>query len=183
MAGAVANPHGEFHGKIVTWLGVYEAQTPGTRLVDNGTVILDEVNEPQPDALLRLDESAGGQSRLNEKEYIVGPPELQVELAHTTAAIDLYDKKDAYEEAGVQEYLVVLIQERQVRCFRRRQKRCRETFAGDSGVWKSEVFPGLWLDCGALLQLDGRQLLATLQRGIETPEHGAFCRKLKSTSK
>lgn len=178
VACAVSNPHGDFHAEVVTWLGVYKAHTPGTEVVDNGIVILDETNEPQPDALLRIAESAGGNSRISDEKYIVGPPELHVEIAHTSAAIDLYDKKDAYAEAGVLEYLVVLLREQELRCFRLIEGEYRETFAGSSGVWKSEVFPGLWLDCGALLQRDSLKLLECLQQGIETPERQAFRRKL-----
>jgi Uma2 family endonuclease len=175
---AVANPHGEYLAEMVTWLGVYKAHTPGTRVADNVTVILDESNEPQPDALLRIEESAGGQSRINEQEYLVGPSELHVEIANTSAAIDLYEKKEAYEQAGVREYLVLLVQEKRLRCFQLRDGQFVETFSGDSGIWKSAVFPGLWLDVAALLQRESRQLLETLQQGLALPEHAAFRRKL-----
>jgi Uma2 family endonuclease len=176
----VANPHCEYHAEVVIWLGTYKAYTPGTRVGDNGTVILDESNEPQPDVFLRIDESLGGNTSLNDKQYVVGPPELHVEIANTSAAIDLHDKKDAYEGAGVLEYLVLLIQDRQVRCFRLEGDSYRETFSGDSGIWKSEVFPGLWLDCGALLERNTRGLLDGLQQGLATPEHEEFRRRLSA---
>jgi hypothetical protein len=56
--------HANPHGQMITWLGVYEAATPGVMLGDNPTVRLDLDNEPQPDALLRIDETKGGQSQL-----------------------------------------------------------------------------------------------------------------------
>ncbi|NMG60873.1 Uma2 family endonuclease, partial [Geitlerinema sp. P-1104] len=54
--------HGKPHSQIITWLQVYAAATPGVEVADNTTVRLDLDNEPQPDALLRLDEGVGGRS-------------------------------------------------------------------------------------------------------------------------
>jgi hypothetical protein len=48
------------------------------------------------------------------------------------------------------------------------------------GLFKSTVFPGLWLDAPALLRHDIRQVMATLQHGIETPEHAAFVQQLQA---
>src|SRR5690242_6337929 len=71
--------HAEPHASVITWLGTYRAATPGVRLGDNPTVRLDLDNEPQPDALLRLEPAAGGRSRVDEDGYVEGPPELVVE--------------------------------------------------------------------------------------------------------
>lgn len=83
--------HGQPHSDIMTWLGVYRAATPGVYCANNATVRLDGKNEPQPDALLRLDESLGGQSRISEDDYLEGAPELIVEIAASTASYDLHD--------------------------------------------------------------------------------------------
>src|SRR5882762_6415535 len=64
-----ATNHGEPHGNVITWLGVYRATTPGVRLLDNATVRLDLDNEPQPDATLRIATEAGGRSRISEDDY------------------------------------------------------------------------------------------------------------------
>lgn len=47
--------HGKPHAYIMGWLAMYEAATPGVELGDNATVPLDMDNEPQPDALLRVE--------------------------------------------------------------------------------------------------------------------------------
>jgi hypothetical protein len=44
--------HGNPHARIITWLGSYEASTPGVEVADNATARLDLDNEPQPDAML-----------------------------------------------------------------------------------------------------------------------------------
>jgi len=44
---------------------------------------------------------------------------------------------------------------------------------------KSGVFPGLWLDAGALLRGDMKAVLAVLRGGLASPEHVAFVEPLK----
>ena len=73
--------HGRPHSWIIGWLIQYEVATPNLMVCDNTTVRLDVDNEPQPDALLRLDESVGGNSRISEDDYVEGAPELIVEIA------------------------------------------------------------------------------------------------------
>jgi hypothetical protein len=63
--------HGQPHSDIITWLGVYRAATPGIGLADNTTVRLDLDNEPQPDALLRIETDFGGQSRISVDDYYI----------------------------------------------------------------------------------------------------------------
>ncbi|MCS6815437.1 MAG: Uma2 family endonuclease, partial [Cyanobacteria bacterium] len=99
-------PHAEPHADLVGWLWNYKVATPGTRLGDNSTVRLDLDNEPQPDAILLIDPRAGGQTRFSADGYIEGAPELVIEIAASSAAIDLRDKKRAYRRNGVQEYVV-----------------------------------------------------------------------------
>src|SRR2546427_3449968 len=40
--------HGQPHGQIMSWVGVYSAATPGVDFADNATLRLDPDNEPQP---------------------------------------------------------------------------------------------------------------------------------------
>src|SRR5437762_7818192 len=49
------NYHAGPHAKVIMWLGVYEAGTPGVQAGDNGSIRLDLDNEPQPDAALIVD--------------------------------------------------------------------------------------------------------------------------------
>lgn len=98
--------HGEPHLAILTWLGTYCAFTPGVRAADNATIRLDLDNEPQPDALLRIEPEAGGHSHLSEDDYVEGAPELVIEIVASSATYDMHDKLRAYRRNGVQEYLV-----------------------------------------------------------------------------
>ena len=64
--------HGCPHAHLIGWLAAYAAATPGVELSADATVRLDLDNEPQPDALLRIEEACGGASRISEDDYIEG---------------------------------------------------------------------------------------------------------------
>jgi Uma2 family endonuclease len=174
MSSPLKRPHGRYHSKIMTWLGTYEAATPGTESLDNTTAILGSESEPQPDAFLVILPECGGQTRENASEYLEGPPELVVEVASSTESIDLYSKRRDYEKAGVKEYLVVALRQKRVFWFVRRRGRFKELALDPDDLLRSLTFPGLWLDPQALLHRDLRRMLEVLHRGINTPEHAAF---------
>jgi Uma2 family endonuclease len=177
MASPLKRPHGTHHPVLSFVLTAYVAGTPGVEVADNMTAILGEKSEPQPDLMLRLVKECGGQSDYNADDYLVGAPELVAEVAHSSRAIDLGRKRLDYLEAGVQEYLVLSLEEQELHWFhfpsRRKLKPDR------SGVRRSRVFPGLWLDGPALLARDSAKLLATAQQGLAAPEHADFVRRLE----
>jgi Uma2 family endonuclease len=179
MPTPVRNSHSEAHSWIIGWLTNYFADTPGVRVGDNATVRLDMDNEPQPDALLRLDQTVGGQSRVGEDDYIEGAPELIFEVAGTSASYDLHDKMNAYRRNGVQEYVVWCIYEDGLAWFRLESGEYVPLGADEAGVMRSEAFPGLWLDAPALLKGDLAQVLDVLRKGLATEEHQAFVEHLE----
>ncbi len=103
-----------------------------------------------------------------------------MEVASSSASIDLHAKRRDYEPAGVLEYVVVVLRQRVVRWFILQDDTYQEVEADASGLFKSTVFPGLWLDAPALLRCDVRQVMSTLQHGIETPEHAALVQQLEA---
>ena len=69
--------------------------TPATRYsLIGATVILAEESEPQPDLALRVLTECGGQSWVTEDNYYAGAPELIAEIAHSSRAIDLNQKRE-----------------------------------------------------------------------------------------
>ncbi|MEH1810925.1 MAG: Uma2 family endonuclease, partial [Nostoc sp.] len=143
--------HGQPHGWILTWLGTYEAATSGVALGVEPTVRLDLDNEPQPDAVLLIVPEAGGQTRLSEDDYIEGAPELVVEIAASSAAIDLHGKKQAYRRNGVKEYIVWQVLDQKLTWFSLEQGEYLELIPDNEGILRSRVFPGLWLAATELL--------------------------------
>lgn len=164
--------HAEPHAKIVAWLGNYCAKTPGVDLLDNTTVRLDEDNEPQPDAMLRID--VGGQSRITDDDYVEGAPELIVEIAASSASYDLHDKLKVYRRNRVQEYLVWRVYNKEFDWFRLSQGEYLPVKPNADGVICSQVFSGLWLAVAALLDGNLTEVLGVLQQGLGTAEHQAF---------
>jgi Uma2 family endonuclease len=180
----VASPvrvlHGNPHFKLITWLGVYSTATPGLSGSDNATTRLDLDNEPQPDVLLRLDH--GGTSTISADGYVEGAPELVAEIATSSSAIDLGDKKNAYRRNGVQEYLVWQTFENRLSWFRLEEEAYVAIAPDEDGIIRSNIFPGLWLDVAALLDGQMMAVLNTLQSGLITPEHQAFVQSLAERS-
>ncbi|MBE9217869.1 Uma2 family endonuclease [Dolichospermum flos-aquae] len=170
--------HGQPHGRILTWLGNYEVMTSGTALGVEPTVRLDLDNEPQPDAVLIIIPEAGGQTRISEDDYIEGPPELVVEIAASSVAIDLHGKKQAYRRNGVREYIVWQVLDQELSWFSLEQGEYLELLPNEEGVLKSRVFPGLWLAVNELLTGNMQVVLNVLQAGLQSVEHADFTHKL-----
>ncbi|MFN9734640.1 MAG: Uma2 family endonuclease [Microcystis sp.] len=168
--------HAEPHANIIGWLALYKAATPGVRLGDNATVRLDIDNEPQPDALLRIEK--GGQSIISQDDYVEGAPELIVEIAASSASYDVHQKLNVYRRNQVQEYLVWRFYEQEFDWFRLQAGEYIKLEPDSDGIMRSQIFPGLWLDKNALLMGDLGKVLVILQRGLETAEHRDFVNKL-----
>ncbi|MFN5956271.1 MAG: Uma2 family endonuclease [Dolichospermum sp.] len=170
--------HGQPHGRILTWLGNYEAMTPGVALGVEPTVRLDLDNEPQPDAVLIIIPEAGGQTCISEDDYIEGPPELVVEIAASSVAIDLHGKKQAYRRNGVREYIVWQVLDEKLSWFSLQEGEYLELAPNEEGVLQSRVFPGLWLAVNELLTGNMQVVLNVLQTGLRSVEHADFIEKL-----
>jgi len=174
-----AKSHGGPHGQIVGWLATYCAATPAVEFYDNATVRLDLDNEVQPDALLRLEPTAGGRSHISEDDYIEGAPELIVEVAASSVSYDLHEKRRVYRRTGVQEYVVWRVYDKQLDWFHLIQDEYVPLTPDESGVIHSQVFPGLRLAVQALLAGDLATVLAELRNGLGTAEHAAFAEQLR----
>ncbi|NJM72444.1 MAG: Uma2 family endonuclease [Scytonema sp. RU_4_4] len=175
-----AKSHGRPHAQVMAWLTAYWVATPGVDMGDNATVRLDVDNEPQPDALLRLEPEVGGNSRISDDDYVEGAPELIAEIAASSASYDLTDKLNAYRRNGVQEYIVWQIYENRLNWFRLEEGRYVALEPDAAGIIRSQVFPGLWLSVPALQQGKLAEVLAVLQQGLQTQEHQAFVESINS---
>ena len=176
-----ASPLGRAHGKssnmMSLWLGLYSCSTPGVEALDNASVALDDQSEVQPDTILRIKPNQGGLSR-DQDAIIGGPPELVVEVADSSRRIDLGPKFVDYDRAGTLEYVVLALDPAEVFWHVRQNGQLTRITPDPDGLYRSRVFPGLWLDPVALLDNDGPALLATLGRGLATPDHAAFVARL-----
>ena len=173
-----ADKHGDPHFDVITLLGFYRAVTPGVRGSDNATIRLDLLNELQPDVLLRLDPAVGGNSWIDGDGYLQGAPELIVEVAASSTSYDLHQKKAVYARHGVQEYLVFQVNEQQINWFSLRDGVYASLTADAAGIWRSRIFPDLWLAAAAFWLGDMPALMAVLQQGLASPEYVTFREQL-----
>src|SRR5487761_1470718 len=179
----VSNAHSGPHFRLIGWLARYQETTPGVEGGDNGTLRLDDDNEPQPDALLRLLPEYGGRLRGDDEGYLVGPPELVAEVAMTSASYDLHSKLRVYRRHGVREYLVWRVRDREIDWFRLHARKYVRLPKSREGVYKSGVLPGLWLDVEAMVHGDKRQVKAVAERGLASAAHAKFAALLESRLK
>ena len=157
--------HAEPHANIIGWLWTYQVTIPNVRIGIEPTVRLDLENEPRPDAVLFWEESAQGQAQLTADDYIEGAPELIVEIAASSSALDLHGKKRAYQRNGVKEYLVWCIYENSLNWFSLEAGEYILQQPDEKGIIKSRVFPGLWLAVNELLAGNMSAVLETLNQG------------------
>jgi Uma2 family endonuclease len=140
------------------WLDAYELLHLGeVESAHGGSVLLDDKNEPIPDAMLfrlRPDRFVDG--------YLKGAPELIIEVAASTVSRDLHQKKRAYERNGVVEYIVWRTQDGAIDWFRLVSGTYAQQQPVD-GIIESTEFPGLRLDVAAVLRMDRDAVLAAVK--------------------
>jgi Uma2 family endonuclease len=179
MSGPIGLDHGEAEFPASMWIGYYAEHTPGVRALHNVTTILGLTGELQPDGLLRILPECGGQT-WSEGGFLHGGPELVVEVAKATRYIDLGPKRREYASAGVREYVVRAVGPDEIYWFAQDEGELVRRAASEDGIYRSTVFPGLWLDPEALLEGDTRRLRALIDEGCATPEHRAFVARLEA---
>jgi Uma2 family endonuclease len=171
--------HGEPHSRIVTWLGVYAADTEGVNFADNSTVRLDVDNEPQPDAVLFVKEKYGGNCFVSSDDYLEGAPELVVEIASSTASYDTTEKKKIYRRNNVKEYIIWRVYDQEIDWFVWENGEYIPLAPDRNGVIESRFFGGLRLNVAAVLRDDLGRVLSDLQKGIGSKRHKEFIKNLK----
>ncbi len=178
MPSPLSVKHGDTESDVGTWIGNYRVATPGTASGHNSTTFLLD-DSPQPDVNLRILPEYHGSSWVDGK-YLGGAPELLVEFCFISVAYDLHEKRELYEQAKVQEYLAVLPHVREIRWHRLLNDSYQLMPADADGIWRSKVFPGLWLDAEALFAQRLDLVLAKLAEGLASPEHRDFKQMLVS---
>lgn len=180
MPSPMKTPHGKMQRRLSAWLDQYESATPGVEGGDGMTTILGDDSEPEPDCCLYILAEKGGQSRINEQDYLEGPPELIAEIASGTESIDLHAKKRDYEKRGVREYVVVALRQKKVFWFAIRDGKFVDKTNDADGILRSGVFPGLWLDPAALIRPGRDRIQTVIQQGVTSREHAEFVKRLTS---
>jgi Uma2 family endonuclease len=180
VGSAVSPDHGDAHFVLIALLGVYQFATPGIVGSNNASVRLDPDNRAQPDIHLRLRTDYGGQSHLTSDSYLEGAPEFVAEVAYSSVSYDLHDKLQVYRRNGVRDYVVWRVEDRAIDWFVLRETGYERLSPASDGIYRSEVFPGLWLDTAALLRGETQAVVEMIRTGIGSPEHAEFVAKLRA---
>ncbi|MFN0094920.1 MAG: Uma2 family endonuclease [Dehalococcoidia bacterium] len=154
----VGPDHGAAHIIVAMWAGMYAHRAAGVEAGDNVTVRL-PADDVQPDVLLRRTDSTASR---RSSSGIDGPPEFVFEVAATSAAYDLHQKRRAYERGGVPEYVVWEIFENRLEWFQLVEGRYIRREPDADGIIESIELPGLRLHVPSLLARDVRTLLDRL---------------------
>ena len=170
------------HFRLVGWFGLFSNETPGVIGYDNTSIRLDPSNEYQPHVALLIDPRLGGQARISADDYLEHAPELVAEIAASSASIDTNTKAEVYRRTGVREYIIWRVLDEEIDWFVLRDERFVALTPDAKGVYKSEVFPGLWLDADALIRDDRKRLVRVARKGTSSPEHAAFVEKLEDAA-
>jgi len=159
-------------------LSYYAVHTPGIQCLANPTWII-LGNAVQPDVTLHIRAEFGGRTT-DVKGYASGAPELAVEISKSTRSYDLGLNLALYQRAGVPEYVAALVQERRIEWRLLEEGSYQLMPPPADGIYRSQIFPGLWLDSSAFWRNDTTALIELLEQGLRSEEYDAFVEKLKS---
>jgi Uma2 family endonuclease len=166
----MASPENTDHNLVVLWLGgilnlVVGRKRLGRVTINKVAYRLSERTAPEPDlAFVRAD-----RLDLVRRGYVDGAPDLAVEfVSPESVERDYEDKRRLYEEAGVQEYWIIDLDESRATFLVRRGDRFVEAPLKGS-VFHSSVVPGFVLDTTWLWQNPLPDMLLIVQEILAGP--------------
>jgi len=165
---------------LCVWLGHYESKTPGCQCGLSATWFMGDRNAAEPELFLRISPKYGGQSSETETGYGAGAPELAVEVIGFSLPGALKFKESLYRREGMLEYVMVDSTRKRVLWRHLVNGEYQEIKPDSDGIMRSRVFPGLWLRPEDLWT---RKAMDTVKRGLESPEHAEFAKKMAASRK
>ncbi len=185
MSPPISADHGKSTNLLERLLGEYEDATPNTACAGNVSVRLDGKNEYQPDVVLWIEKGAMSRMKVGPAGLLEGRPELVAEVALSSHAYDLHEKKAVYQRNQVREYIVWEVMDARLHWFSLEDGEYIPLVPRQrDSVPCSRVFPGLWLNTLVLLAGKNRaEVFRTLNRGLKSAEHKAFVQKLAASTK
>lgn len=152
MGSPVSISHSRAESKLRAALEQYQRGpfAPEFEILHNTTLILDFDNELQPDMIVRRFDGIGDTTAVGPDGYLHGAPTLIIEIALSSASIDLGLKKNAYERNRIPEYIVYRVEDAALDCFRLVGDRYQPIEANAEGELASTVLPGFKLSRSAI---------------------------------
>ncbi|MFN7920287.1 MAG: Uma2 family endonuclease [Bryobacteraceae bacterium] len=164
----VSFSHGTKDALIALALGYYSAHLARCRSFSRATWLMTRTSAPQPDqCLCRV--GPGSRFRLT-GDLPTGVPELAAETCRSSRSYDLGAKLRLYEQAGVPEYLAVVLEGERIEWRVLENGHYRLMKPHRDGTYRSKIFPGLWLHAKAFWKGDKPNLMAAIDRGVASLE-------------
>ena len=165
MPSPVSLTHGDYDALSHLVFSLFAARTPGCKFLTNTTWLMLE-SAPQPDSCLCWLPASG---KINTTDGLAtGLPDLIVEIALSSRSYDLGPKLALYQRAEVPEYVAALCEDERIEWRVLENGSYRLMPPDADGVFRSKVFPGLWLDSAAFWRKDRNKLLAVLEQGLQS---------------
>jgi Uma2 family endonuclease len=183
MSSPTSPIHGRTHGLVTELVSRYARTSGALDYGVNASVRLDGKNEYQPDIVLRIKEDKVAGTRIGADGLLEGAPEFVAEIAVSSVGYDLHEKKAVYQRGLVREYFVWQVMDSKIHWFALEQGEFVELKPRQDGVICSRTFPGLWLNVQAMLAGNGEKVSRTLDKGIKSPEHQTFLKRLAEKDK
>ena len=176
MPSPVSHNHGRIDSRIQGLCALYCFRTPGSAAMTNATWLMPPSGAPQPDCSIQILPEYGGRSTIK-NGLSSGAPEFVAEIVYSSRAYDLGPKLALYQVARVDEYLAILVEERRFE-WRWLVNGSYQILESLSGVYRSRVFPGLWINEAAFWNEDSAALVQTLEYGLASQEQTDFVSRL-----
>jgi putative restriction endonuclease len=167
--------HGRPHRILIGWIDRYISGTPGIDGGDNASMGWISKTNPSRTLICFCRRPWEAPCARRPMDIEMGRPIGSVKSA-SSASIDLHLKLEVYQRAGVREYLVWRVGDEAVDWFVREGDQF-VALAAENGIFKSRLFPGLWLDAKALAKQSLRQLHTTLAQGMASPKYTDFAKR------
>lgn len=168
---------------LKTWLTAYAELVSGVQMLagttiecgegsqglDEGNHWLDETSQTRVDALLRLRQDAGGQSRVVGGR-VEGAPELVVKVFDGVGHGAIYRRKRTHEEKGIVESILVGDEEMMIWD----SPGLRAMYPCEEDVFSGTTFPGLGLNFGHFYRDDLSAQLSQLGERVGSVRRQRF---------
>ncbi len=131
--------------------------------------------------MLRIAKGSFAQTKTASDGILEGRPGLVAEIALSSHAYDLHEKKAVYQRNQIPEYIVWEVMDARLHWFSLEDGEYVSLPPRRRGsIICSKAFPGLWIDTAALLRGQGSsgEVRRTLDRGLKSAEHKAFVHKI-----
>ena len=124
-----------------------------------------------PDIVVAIGSGAHKQSQPDsEFVYFEGAPNFIIDVYNDFKSAEIKQRKLAYEEAGVQEYVIVSEDCEKVEWNRLIAGKFKKVKPDRDGMIRSAALPGLWIPTNKLRR-DPFAVLASIEHGITRREH------------